>query len=790
MDSGGQSVSYWINLGSTTCKRMKIQVYLLNFETIGTTKAMSTVIIVVIIVIVLYPKWRSLLLPKDRRIIVDYVNESSLNRDALYDAVRNLQPTLDDSLGVCGLTREDLLQEAYLNAAWQTWPENANTIHYNGVGWFSDRILYQRYFYSKQVFVVHNQILDCMSGKRTDTVSRSAYNSLLPESAAITTHQYCTRRSNLYPNSKLSKGYKFKNGEVITFNWYVIPATNGNVSDSMKLLSFGETDNKAISDRLKSIKASRARRGVSASNSLSGDQRSTSTSTGYSEYNPMQELQNLVGLSSVKQEIESLRDFISMQKMRKEKGLQTSDISLHTVFRGNPGTGKTTVARIVASIFHEAGLLPTDNLIEVDRSGLVAEYIGQTAIKTNGVIDSAIGGVLFIDEAYTLAHDNDPRDFGQEAISTLLKRMEDDRGRFAVILAGYTDNMDAFMKSNPGLKSRFPRTIEFPDYTSDELIAIFKSIAGQKGYTISAGVLKTLSQRIEDDVKAKDKKCGNGRYVRNIFEKTIQNQAARLKQSGVNSETQLMLLTEDDIPAEDRRKKTKKEKGLQTTDISLHTVFTGNPGTGKTTVARIVAAIFREAGLLPTENVIEVDRSGLVGEYIGQTAIKTNEVIDKAIGGVLFIDEAYALSQGGPNDFGKEAISTLIKRMEDDRGRFAVILAGYTEDMSNFMNANPGLKSRFPRVINFPDYSVEELEQIFLSMAAGQGYELSEEGKSALMTRIEDDVKVKDKKFGNGRYIRNLFERAIQLQANRLESVPDPSGEDLTTLTEEDIISL
>lgn len=128
--------------------------------------------------------------------------------------------------------------------------------------------------------------------------------------------------------------------------------------------------------------------------------------------------------------------------------------------------------------------------------------------------------------------------------------------------------------------------------------------------------------------------------------------------------------------------------------------------------------------------------------------------------------------------------------MEDDRGRFAVILAGYTEDMSNFMNANPGLKSRFPRVINFPDYSVEELEQIFLSMAAGQGYELSEEGKSALTTRIEDDVKVKDKKFGNGRYIRNLFERAIQLQANRLEPVPDPSGEDLTTLTEEDIISL
>ena len=783
---------------------------------------MSTLIIVAIIVIILYPKWCSLLLPKDRRLIVDYVNECSLNREALFDAVRNLQPTLDDSLSVCGLTREDLLQEAHKNAGWQTWPEYANTIHYNGVGWFSDRILYQRCFYSKQEFVVHNQILDCVSGKRSNTVSRSAYDYLSPESAKITTHQYRTRRSNLYPNSKLSKDNKFKNGEVINFNWYVIPATNGNASNNIKLLSFGEKNNKAISDRLKSIKASRARRGVSASSKLSGDRHSSSTSNGYSEYNPMQELQNLIGLSSVKQEIESLRDFISLQKMRKERGLQTSDISLHTVFTGNPGTGKTTVARIVASIFHEAGLLPTDNLIEVDRSGLVAEYIGHTAIKTNGVIDSAIGGVLFIDEAYTLAHENDPRDFGHEVISTLLKRMEDDRGKFAVILAGYTDNMDAFMNSNPGLKSRFPRTIEFPDYTSDELIEIFKSIANKKGYTISDGGLKALSQRIEDDVKAKDKKFGNGRYVLNIFEKSIQNQAARLKQSVVNSDAQLMLLTEEDIPKVDAGKNTvnpldalnsliglcsvkdemrslrnfislqkkKKEKGLQTTDISLHTVFTGNPGTGKTTVARIVAAIFHEAGLLPTDNLIEVDRSGLVAEYIGQTAIKTNEVIDKAIGGVLFIDEAYALSQGGGNDFGKEAISTLIKRMEDDRGRFAVILAGYTEDMSDFMNANPGLKSRFPRVINFPDYSVEELEQIFLSMATGQGYELSERGKSALTKCIAEDVKVKDKRFGNGRYVRNLFERAIQLQADRLESVPDPSGEDLTTLTEKDIAPL
>ena len=166
-----------------------------------------------------------------------------------------------------------------------------------------------------------------------------------------------------------------------------------------------------------------------------------------------------------------------------------------------------------------------------------------------------------------------------------------------------------------------------------------------------------------------------------------------------------------------------------------------------------------------------------------------NEIIDKAIGGVLFIDEAYSLSQGGANDFGKVAISTLIKRMEDDRGRFAVILAGYTEDMAAFMDANPGLKSRFPRVINFPDYSVDELVQIFLVMANGQGYKLSKEGEIALARRIEEDVRVKDKKFGNGRYVRNLFERAIQHQADRLESISDPSGEELITLTEKDLVS-
>ncbi len=779
---------------------------------------MFTIILVIIIVIILYPKWRSLTLPRNRRIIVDYINEITVDKDALRTAIANLFPPIDYSFSVCGLTPDDLLQEDESNTLWTAWPEDANTIHYQRIEWYSDKILYQRFFYAKNCFVLHNQIFDSLSGRRKDTVYRADYDSLIPDSARITTSQYRTKKSNLGPNTRLDKSNKYKYGNVLTVRWLEIPSKNGNASDSIRLVSLGESADKVVPEKIKSILASRTRR-VATFGIANNSQGKEPASIDMERYDPMAKLQSLIGLASVKKEIETMRDFIFLQKMRKEKGLQTSDISLHMVFTGNPGTGKTTVARIVAYIFHEAGLLPTDNLIEVDRSGLVAEYIGQTAIKTNSVIDSAIGGVLFIDEAYTLAPEDNPRDFGPEAIATLMKRMEDDRGKFAVILAGYSDNMDTFMKSNPGLKSRFPRTIAFPDYTCEELVAIINSIADSMRYTFSDGGLKALSQRVEDDVKAKDKGFGNGRYARILFERAILNQAARLKRTGVNTDDQLLLLTEEDIPAGDKimksvnpldalnsliglssvkdeirslrnfisLQKKKKEKGLQTTDISLHTIFTGNPGTGKTTVARIIAAIFHESGLLPTENLIEVDRSGLVGEFIGQTAIKTNEVIDKAIGGVLFIDEAYALSQGGANDFGKEAISTLIKRMEDDRGRFAVILAGYTEDMSDFMNTNPGLKSRFPRVFNFPDYSVDELKQIFLSMAADHGYRLSDDGENALTKRIEEDVKVKDKKFGNGRYVRNLFEKAILLQANRLEAVPDPSGEDLTTLIEKDI---
>lgn len=233
----------------------------------------------------------------------------------------------------------------------------------------------------------------------------------------------------------------------------------------------------------------------------------------------------------------------------------------------------------------------------------------------------------------------------------------------------------------------------------------------------------------------------------------------------------------------------RKNRGMSVSNISYHCVFTGNPGTGKTTVARIVAEIYKDLGVLNKGQLIETDRSGLVGEYVGQTAPKTNAIIDSALDGVLFIDEAYSLVQGGQNDYGMEAISTLLKRMEDDRNRLVVILAGYSKEMEDFINANSGLQSRFNRYIMFPDYSSEELMQIFSFIVKKNDYNLSKEAERKVMSVIEEAIKNKDKNFGNARFVRNLFEKIITQQANRIASISKITNEILVKIEEIDIIN-
>lgn len=266
-------------------------------------------------------------------------------------------------------------------------------------------------------------------------------------------------------------------------------------------------------------------------------------------FNATKELDSLIGLAEVKEEINKLKNFIKIQLVRQSQGLKTSPISYHCVFTGNPGTGKTTVARIVAEIYRDLGILKKGHLIETDRSGLVAEYVGQTANKTNKVIDSAIDGVLFIDEAYSLAPSSS-NDFGHEAIATLLKRMEDDRDRLVVILAGYGNEMQNFINANPGLQSRFNRYIHFDDYSADDLMAIFELNLKKHQYIISDTAKTLLKSYFNNAVRNKDKNFGNGRYVRNVFESTLQNQATRLSTNDSLSKEDLQLIEAEDIPAE------------------------------------------------------------------------------------------------------------------------------------------------------------------------------------------------------------------------------------------------
>lgn len=271
----------------------------------------------------------------------------------------------------------------------------------------------------------------------------------------------------------------------------------------------------------------------------------TTTLSNVTSVNPEEELHSLIGLERVKKEVESLRNLLKVQELRKRQGLNNTSVSYHCVFTGNPGTGKTTVARIVAGIYRELGILKKGHLVETDRSGLVAEYVGQTAPKTNKIIDSALDGVLFIDEAYSLLGEGS--DYGAEAVATLLKRMEDDRDRLVVILAGYTDEIKAFINSNPGLQSRFNRYIQFDDYSPEDLMDIFKLNMRKSNYRIKRDAFERLKLFFANAVINKDKNFGNGRFVRNTFERVVQNQADRLAHQSTITSDDLSIITLEDI---------------------------------------------------------------------------------------------------------------------------------------------------------------------------------------------------------------------------------------------------
>ena len=521
---------------------------------------------------------------------------------------------------------------------------------------------------------------------------------------------------------------------------------------------------------------------------------------------PLVKLNQLTGIEPVKKYLKKIVDLNEINIKRKAQGLPVTSFNKHLVLTGNPGTGKTTVARLIGEIYKDLGILSKGHFVEVGQDDLVAEYTGQTAKKTAKVINSAKGGVLFIDEAYSLAGKG-KGGFGAESIEVIVKEMENLRDDFVLIVAGYQAEMENFLNSNEGLRSRFSDKITLPDMSNDQLTKIALDIFKNDKFKLDKEAEDKLSKAVASIPRVKG--FANARAVRQLVENIKMNQATRLVK---DKKLELNIIEAGDIAlhgklildsaSKDNNKirlenalkeldnltglesikseirtivsmarvaRLKQEKGQKAEPVIGHFVFNGNPGTGKTTVAKILGEIFAALGLLPSGHTVEVGRVDLVGEYLGQTAPKVKSKVDAAMGGVLFIDEAYSLQSKNEKEiYGKEAIDTLVQLMENQRENFVVIMAGYKEEMKDLISVNSGLKSRITYNLEFENYTALESKIIFLNLIEKNELLVGED----FIAQAEKIIKliVNQTGYANARTIRELFEFVQKRQAIRLGS--------------------
>lgn len=546
---------------------------------------------------------------------------------------------------------------------------------------------------------------------------------------------------------------------------------------------------------------------------------------------PYDQLMNMPGLGNVKKVVNEILNFHKIDEYKKEHYMEFKDLDTiknskyngnsipnHMIFMGNPGTCKTTVAKMIAKIFKSRGIIKNDRteIYGVD---------GRCTFLENA-FKYAYGGVLFIDEAYSLG-----------AVTELVALMENHRNDVMVILAGYTNAMKDFLHRNEGLTSRFNYLVEFEDYTEEELWEILKYQAKEEHLILDGSVEEKVMPIFMSSQT--NKEMGNGRLVRKMLQMAITNQASRLSNIDLSSGnfklSDLNKLTCDDFDIDYKkltganppkiignadpeveldsmiglsniknmvkkcvaasymnkiRKDTFEENDKNFVSTPMHLAFLGNPGTAKTTVARLVARILKKKGIIKKENILEVGRKDLVAKYVGHTAPLVKSVFEKAKGGVLFIDEAYSLVDERAGSFGDEAINTIIVEMENHRDDVIVIFAGYTNGMREFIARNEGLRSRLSYVLEFNDYTSDELYEIFEKMISDSQLIATSEAKEYVKSVIDDISKEKD--FGNGRFVRKLIENAKLNMDYRLATLNKNqyTFEELKTLKEDDFKDL
>lgn len=538
------------------------------------------------------------------------------------------------------------------------------------------------------------------------------------------------------------------------------------------------------------------------------------------------ELDDFIGLQNVKEEIHKIIDNINEAK----RNGSTVRIENHYVFTGNPGTGKTTIARIFADILSALGVLPKGQLVEVSGRDLIADIVGGTERNVQEKVDEAMGGVLFIDEAYGLNDDS----FGKAAIEKLIKLLSDHKGEFICIIAGYRKEMSDFLRMNTGLDRRFNKKIEFEDYNAKELEQIFRIMMKKEGkkngvesYRLDDKAEQMIHIEFEKMYNYRSEDFGNAGEVGNFLNNAIENQRIRLRDmSNEERERNKNILTYEDITGGETEKVIDLQEimmeldqmvGLESVKESLtdlaasiineqrdaqeenrkpeinvsHYLFLGNPGTGKTTVARLMGKILYSLGVIRHPEVIEVSRKDMVSVYQGGTAEKTNEVVMRAVrnGCILFIDEAYSLCTNENDTYGQEAINTLTPLLLNYKGKFVCIAAGYTREMNYFLDQNSGLSSRFNETITFEDYNADDLFHIFVSMAQHHPKHpiISDEALLSVKHLMARAYAARTANFGNARTVQNTLEKAMKNRDRRTLFANDLNKEQRKTIIADDI---
>ena len=511
-------------------------------------------------------------------------------------------------------------------------------------------------------------------------------------------------------------------------------------------------------------------------------------------------LDQIVGLEKVKAAIKGLESFAIFRKRAQGHGVKLPATNMHMVFQGNPGTGKTMVADMIATMLYKIGIIRTSRCHKVSAKDLIGKYVGHTAPQIHDAVMAALGGVLFIDEAYSLMPEGeDSVGFGAEAVAQLVNDMDQYKDDVIVVLAGYEHEMQSLIEANPGMASRIGYTFHFDDYTVDELLQIFRLNATRAGMTIGEGVEDRLRPLF--DYFSRFKSFGNGRFVMEVLQKAIVSHADRLSGDTVNTSDEYLTIQEADVPTRQEMfdaldweaasaeemlgplvgMKTVKEEvlalertvafrevaykqGLAMPDINLNMVFRGNPGTGKTTVARIIGKVLYNIGAVPKAHFEELEAKDLISSRMGGTSKETSKALERAMGGVLFVDEAYALMEGSN---GREALAVLVKAMEDHKGELVVMFAGYRDEMRAFIDENPGLASRIGYTFDFEDYEADDLLEIFRRKMTSTGLELGEGVEDGARDAFKYFHSVEN--FGNGRFVDRYIQELISVHASHYD---------------------